>query len=274
MQTFGQFEHGAWEKVVAEYDEFFGGLTVQSLEPLLDATGIARGMQVLDVATGPGYVAAAAARRGASVTGLDFSSAMVALARSRYPDIRFQEGNAEALPHPDASFDAVLICFGLLHFPDADQALREAFRVLRPGGRLGLSVWASADKAVGFGNMLDAIRENGNVDVGLPPGPSFFRFSDPEECRRTLGAIGFNAVRSIEIPQTWHFSSVGAWFDGVERSTVRTAALLRAQTPEAYAAVRRAFEQRGETWRRGNGKVEVPMPAMVTTATRPLRQPG
>jgi SAM-dependent methyltransferase len=269
MKTFGEFEHGAWEKVVREYDDFFGSLTRQSIEPLLDATGIARSMRVLDVATGPGYVAAAAARRGALVTGLDFSANMVALARSRYPDIAFQEGNAQALPFPDEAFDAVLICFGLLHFPDADQALREAFRVLAPGGRLGISVWALPEKAVGFGLMLDAIRDHGNMDVGLPPGPSFFRFSDPEECRRTLEGTGFASVRSVEISQAWRFPSIEAWFDGVECSTVRTAALLRGQSPKAYDAIRAAFTQRGKAYQLEDGRVDVPMPALVTSATRP-----
>src|SRR5690606_36300750 len=117
--------------------------------------------------------------------------------------------------------------------------------------------------------MLDAIREHGKLEVGLPPGPPFFRFSDPGECRRTLEQIGFSRVRSVEAPQTWRFPSVAAWFEGVERSTVRTAALLRAQTPEAYAAIRRAFEERGRAWQNGSEKVDVPMPAVLTTATRP-----
>jgi ubiquinone/menaquinone biosynthesis C-methylase UbiE len=269
METFGSFEHHAWQKVGKAYDDFFGNLTTQSIEPLLDAAGISRGTQMLDIATGPGHVAAAAARRGARVTGLDFSSEMVALASSRYPDIGFREGNAEALPFADETFDAVVICFGLLHFPDADRALGEAFRVLRHGGRLGISVWATADKAVGFGIVLDAVQAHGNMDVGLPPGPSFFRFSDPQECRRALEAAGFADPRTVEIPQTWRFASVAAWIEGVERSTVRTAALLRAQTPEAYSTIRAAVEQRGRAYLKNDGRVELPMPAMLTAAKKP-----
>lgn len=269
METFGSFEHGAWQKVGKAYDDFFGNLTTQSIEPLLDAAGIARGTKLLDIATGPGYVAAAAARRGAMVTGLDFSSEMVALATSRYPDISFREGNAEALPFADESFDAVVICFGLLHFPDADQALREAFRVLRHGGRLGISVWAAADKAVGFGIVLDAVQAHGNTSVGLPPGPSFFRFSDPQECQRTLEAAGFTDPRTIEISQTWRFPSVTAWIEGVERSTVRTAAILRAQTPQAYSNIRAAVEERGRSYVGAGGRVELPMPAVLTSAKKP-----
>lgn len=269
MESFGAFEHGAWQKVGRAYDDFFGNLTTQSIEPLLDAAGIARGMKVLDIATGPGYVAAAAARRGALVTGLDFSSEMVALASSRYPDIRFREGNAEALPFADESFDAAVICFGLLHFPDADQALREAFRVLRHGGRLGISVWATAERAVGFGIVLDAVQAHGNTNVGLPPGPSFFRFSDAHECRHALEAAGFADPRTVEFAQTWRFASVTAWIEGVERSTVRTAALLRAQTPEAYSRIRAAVEQRGLSYLKNDGRVELPMPAILTSATKP-----
>src|SRR5262249_56363460 len=106
---------------------------------------------VLDVATGPGYVAAAAVRRGASVVAVDFSEAMLAEARRHHPAIDFRSGDAEALPFPDASFDAVVMSFGLLHLARPDQALAEAHRVLRPRGRLAFTVWDRPEQAAPFG---------------------------------------------------------------------------------------------------------------------------
>ena len=88
--AFRDFEHQGWESVTREYDESFASLTSQSIEPLLDATAVGKGTRALDVATGPGYVAAAAARRGADVVGLDFSVAMLAEARRQNPTLEFR----------------------------------------------------------------------------------------------------------------------------------------------------------------------------------------
>ena len=106
--TFREFEHRAWQSVVKLYEDYFGALTAQCIEPLLDAVDVQAGDVLLDVATGPGYIAAAASRRGAEVTGLDFSSAMIAEASALHPDIRFREGDAGNLPFADASFDVVV----------------------------------------------------------------------------------------------------------------------------------------------------------------------
>ena len=98
MEEFKAFEHRGWNdsEVADKYGSWFVPLTSQSVEPLLDAAGIESGKLVLDVATGIGTVAAAAASRGAQVSGIDFSLAMVELARRLYPDLDFREGDAES----------------------------------------------------------------------------------------------------------------------------------------------------------------------------------
>jgi SAM-dependent methyltransferase len=267
--TFREFEHRAWQSVVKLYEDYFGALTAQSIGPLLDAVNAHTGAALLDIATGPGYIAAAAAQRGAKVTGLDFSSAMIAEASALHPDISFREGDAGNLPFPDASFDVVVIGFGILHFPDPDRALREAFRVLRSGGRFGLTVWAGPDRAAGFGIVMRAVEQHGSTDVMLPPGPPFFRFSDIAECSKTIAAAGFGQVKMTEVPQVWRFPSAAAFFDGISASTVRTAALLRAQTPENLARIRAAAESEARNYSIANGTIELPMPALLASARKP-----
>jgi SAM-dependent methyltransferase len=267
--TFHEFEHRAWQSVVKPYEDHFGALTAQCIEPLLDAVEAHAGDALLDIATGPGYIAAAAARRGAMVTGLDFSSAMIAEATALHPGISFREGDAGNLPFPDASFDVAVIGFGILHFPDPDRALREAFRVLRNGGRFGLSVWAGPDKAAGFGIVMRAVAQHGSTDAKLPPGPPFFRFSDIAECGNAIAAVGFGQVKMTEVPQVWRFPSATAFFDGIGASTVRTAPLLRAQTPEDLAKIRVAVESESRNYRLANGTIELPMPALLASARKP-----
>src|SRR5947207_6053405 len=91
------FEHGGWQQVAAEYDATFARATAPFVDALLAAAGVESGMRVLDLCCGTGVVTAAAARRGASATGLDFSAAMLAQAKMVNPSIRFDEGDAEAL---------------------------------------------------------------------------------------------------------------------------------------------------------------------------------
>ena len=193
--AFHDFEHAGWERAAQYYGDAFGMLTSQTAPALLDAVSAARGARLLDVATGPGFIAQAAADRGAEVVGLDFASAMVAEARLRHPTVTFREGDAEALPFADATFDAAVMNFGLLHLARPDAAIAEARRVLRAGGRYAFTVWASPERAVAFGLALRAIEEFGNARVPLPEGPPFFRFSDERATRTTLASAGFDGHR-------------------------------------------------------------------------------
>ena len=222
---FHDFEQAGWERVAAEYDRRFGELTSQSVGPLLDAVGAGAGVRLLDVACGPGYVAAAAARRSASVVGIDFSSAMVAMASRGYPELEFHVGDAERLDVPANSFDAVVMNFGMLHLARPDDAIAEAFRVLRPGGRYAFTVWDIPERTAGFSIILESIQMHGSMDVPLPPGPPFFRFSDPDESKRTLTAAGFVNAQTLQVPQIWKIDSGEELLTTFQTAAVRTAAV-------------------------------------------------
>jgi ubiquinone/menaquinone biosynthesis C-methylase UbiE len=266
--AFHDFEQAGWQRAAGHYPDTFGTLTAQTAGPLLKAAGIRSGMRVLDVATGPGYVASAAAACGATVVGLDFSPAMIAEARRRYPGIECHEGDAEALPFGDGTFDAVVMNFGLLHLARPEAAIEQAYRVLVPGGRYAFTVWARPEEAVGFGVVLRAMETHGTTAVGLPDGPPFFRFSDPGECRRALAQAGFRSEGVQVLPLVWRLPSADALFEAALRGGVRTSAALQAQTPGALAAIRAAV--RDELQRYADGStIAVPMHVVLASGGKP-----
>jgi len=266
--AFRDFEHAGWTSNVSEYEAAFARVTSQAIGPLLDAVDLRPGAQLLDVATGPGYVAAAAAARGAKAVGVDFSAPMVAHARTLNPAVEFQEGDAEAIPFPDRSFDAVVMNFGMLHLARPERAMTQAARVLKPGGCFAFTVWAKPEEAVGFGIILRAIQSHGNPGVQLPQGPSFFRFSDPAECDRTLREAGFLNVRVTSLPQVWRFNAPDELFDAIYNGGVRIKAILRAQSSEALEAIRTAAREAAKNFIR-HGIIELPMPAILASAKKP-----
>lgn len=115
-------------------------------EQLVAVLDLAPGERVLDIATGTGNAAIAAARRGARVTGLDITPELFDLAEARAVElgvtVEWDEGDAEALPYPDASFDVAVSSFGVMFAPHPHVAAAELVRVLRPGGRFALCNWS------------------------------------------------------------------------------------------------------------------------------------
>jgi len=113
---------------------------------LVRYAGVMGGQAVLDVGTGTGVVAITARRMGAKVTGLDLTPALLAQAKENavvagHNDIAWHEGDAEALPFPDACFDVVLSQFGHMFAPRPEVAVSEMLRVLKPGGIIAFATW-------------------------------------------------------------------------------------------------------------------------------------
>lgn len=137
-------------------------------ELLIEALDVHSTERVLDVATGSGNAALAAARRGCDVTGVDYVPALLERARRRADaeglTVEFVEGDAEALPFPDASFDVVSSVFGSMFAPDQEKTAAELARVVKTGGRIGIV----AHTPDGFiGNLFKVIGKHVPPPAGL-----------------------------------------------------------------------------------------------------------
>jgi ubiquinone/menaquinone biosynthesis C-methylase UbiE len=267
VEAFRVFEHTGWEAIPEQYHHAFGRLTSQTIGSLLDAVRVKSGTKFLDIATGPGYVAAAAAKRGATVLGIDFSARMIEQARQLHPGIDFREGDAERLPLGNGLFDSAVSNFGILHFAQPELALREAGRVIRAGGYFAFTAWARPEDAIGFDIVLRAVEAYGEPRIELPEGPSFFRFSNPAECVSQLIGAGFDNPTVVKVPQIWRLPDEESLFDVMRNSTVRTAGLLQSQKPLVLQKIRAAISAEAEQYRIGD-VIELPMPALIAAGTK------
>ncbi len=266
-QTFKEMELAGWNEKASAYDLYVGKITPQAVDPLLDAIAVESGMQVLDVATGPGYLAGGAHQRGAIATGIDFSGSMIAQAQRNFPDALFYEGDAESLIFPNDFFDAIACPFGLQHLSAPEKAVANVFRVLRPGGKYGFTVWAPPERHAFFRIVLGAFSAHGSNDVALPEAPPFFRFSDPDECKNILEDNGFSNTTVSEIDLSWKPRSPNDLLDMIYKSSIRIAKLFELQTGTARENIHQyILEQATNVIDAGD---ELPWPAMMAVGTKP-----
>ncbi len=267
--AFNAFEAAGWGRKAAGYDELFGQITAHSIDPLLDAANVGRGKRVLDVATGPGYVAARAVDRGAEVVGVDVAEAMVALARERYPDVELRQANAEALPFADASFNAVVANFLILHLGRPERAATELSRVLAPGGRLALTAWDLPHRARFLGVFLDAVAAAGAAPpTDIPAGPDFFRFSHHDQFADLLRGAGLEHVEVQTLAFTHSVVSANELWDGLLAGTVRTSALILRQPLDTRNRIRAEFDRLVSTYQDGD-RLELPVSVKMATGQKP-----
>jgi SAM-dependent methyltransferase len=212
-------------------------------ERLADETALQAGWRVLDVATGSGNAAIAAARHGTDAVGLDYVPALLERGRERAAaerlDVEFVEGDAEQLPFEQGEFDAALSVFGVMFAPRQEQAAAELARVVRPGGRIGLASWTPE----GFvGEMFRTIAHHVPPPAGLP---SPMRWGSEADLAELLD----NTVEQLDarrLVSTWRFGSAAEFADFFRRFYGPTTKAFEA-APDA-AALERDLVELAERW--------------------------
>src|SRR5258708_13959153 len=218
----------AWRKWHSQIAAFTRGAT----EAILEAAHLRPGMLFLDIASGVGVPALSIAAEVAPtgrVTATDDGPGMISLAeelarKKGITNIEFREASAEPLPFSGESFDVLTCRFGVMFFPDLARALRECFRVLKPGGRAAFVAWGKKEQPF-FTTTAGIILRH--VPVPPPPpdpdGPSLFMFGEFDRLRRALEAAGFSNVHeesriiagrwALSVEEYWEqFSEVAAPF--------------------------------------------------------------
>ena len=260
------FEHGRWQRAATVYESTFASATRPFIDALLDAAHVVRGTRLLDIACGPGIVASNASTRGAIATGVDFSPAMLAVARSRHTAITFDHGDAEALPYADGEFDVVVANFGIHHVPRPALALVEAHRVLRIGGRVAFSFWADQSENVAWKLLFDAIARHGDPAAPQAPRPGG-GFSTAEQCADALRQAGFADCTTELVRATWHHPNAEVLVAALQAGTARMAAMIEAQPGAAMPAIIADIERNAARYRDADG-IAVPIAAVIAAGVK------
>lgn len=259
IQPHNERAAAVWSSGGQAYEAIIRGVC-DAIDTTVAALAPRPGERILDVATGTGITARACARRGAEVTGIDIAAGLLEAARTLSGDlpIDYRPGDAEALPFPDASFDAVVSTFGVMFASRPEAAARELARVCRPGGRLALATW-TPDGAIA--RMFGVMRPY----MAAPPAVSPFDWGRRDRLEQLLG----DAFDLLATTETSHYVETGgeaAWTTFV--TGYGPTRMLAASLDEGRReALRRDFIAFHEEHRQGDG-IHVPRTYMLTVGTR------
>jgi SAM-dependent methyltransferase len=251
------------------------GMVSERLVALLDPRP---GETILELAAGPGDTGLLAARSlapGGRLVSTDFAPEMVETARRRAAELRLEElvsfavEDMHSLSFADASFDGAVCRWGLMLVPDMRTGAREIARVLRPGGRVALAVWADADDNDWMTAPGRSALELGLVERPDPDAPGPFRLARQGALEDLLAGAGLLVETVEDVSVAWRATSLSAWWE-IARDTSRSLALiLEDATDDDANAIRAGAERRLERYVQPDGSLAVPGRTHVALARRP-----
>lgn len=269
MDAFDEHMRSGYVGRAEVFDRTFGRLCAYPAPELLDAVGAAAGLRLLDVGCGTGTVTTAAARRGARVTAVDSEDSMVDLTRKRVPQAEVLLGALPRLPVADAAFGAVVASFVVNHVGDPAASVAELRRVLRPGGRIGVTIWPQPPTVLHqlFGRVMT---ETGLAEVANPvrlaPDKDFDR--DPDGLAGLLTQAGLTAVECRRIEWT-HRVDPEEWWSGPAAGLHELGKRLAKQSADTVAEVKRHYDRLAAEFRTKDGELALPTAALLAVGTAP-----
>ncbi|MDG4801135.1 class I SAM-dependent methyltransferase [Micromonospora sp. WMMD980] len=264
---FDAHERSRWAGRAQAYRRSFGRLCAYPAGALLDAATVRAGRRVMDVGTGPGTVAAAALARGAEVVAVDAEPGMLVAARENAAGAGLVGAALPRLPFPDALFDAAVANFVLNHVGDPAAALAELRRLVRPGGRVAVTLWPSPHPPLQrlWGEAVAAAGVGPPVDLPrLAPGRDFPRTE--EGVTGLLSAAGLVGAACTTLSWT-HRADPEEWWAGPAAGISAVGLVVQRQEPAVRARIRREYDRLAAGYRNADGTLALPTAALLGSAT-------
>jgi SAM-dependent methyltransferase len=272
MTTANQLD---WGSVASNWDAHRGHVEAMKSEltaALCQGLALTAGDRVLELGAGTGALAqrlALAVHPGGSVLASDVAPGMVELIRAGaagHPEIEVAQIDANDIPLAGGSFDAIAFRMGLMLLPEPARALAECRRVLAPGGRIAIAVWAGPQFNPWLTTLAISAMMQGLMPAGPPTGPGNpFSLAEPAEFEAVVTAAGFTGVDVRAIDGVASFSTADEHFDTVRFLAPPLAAALSNASPEVLAEVRAATAAMVEKFRAADG-LRIPLRALLCTA--------